>query len=144
VATVRVERTLQAPVDRVFDLLTDHAGYSRFDSIQGSVLLRAGKSERNGVGALRWIYSRPFWFEEEVLAFERPRRMDYVIRRTNGPIRHEGGSIALEENGSGTQVVWTSTLEVTTPVLGRVVDSAAGAALGRGFDSVLDDVQRLA
>lgn len=144
VPTVRVERTLGVPIDRVFDLITDHAGYSRFRGVQRAELLREGETERNGVGALRRAHSRPLWFEEEIVVFERPTRIDYVIRRTNAPMHHEGASMVLEESGSGTRVVWTTTLEMTTPVLGQAAGAAMAPVLRRRLRGVLTDVERLA
>jgi uncharacterized protein YndB with AHSA1/START domain len=142
--TVRVEQTLRAPIDRVFDLISDHAGYSRFSGVQRSELLREGETERNGVGALRRAHSRPLWFEEEILVFERPTRMDYVIRRTNAPIHHQGASMLLEETGSDTRVVWTTMTEITTPVIGRAAGAAMAPVLRRRLRGVLTDVERLA
>ena len=92
------------------------------------------------MGALR----RPLWFEEEIVLFERPTRMDYVVRRTNAPLHNQGASIVLEESGSGTRVVWTTTLEITTPVIGRAAGGAMAAVLRRRFHGVLTDVDRLA
>jgi uncharacterized protein YndB with AHSA1/START domain len=144
VSTVRVEKTIAAPIERVFELISDHAGYSRFPGIQHSELLREGDEERNGVGAVRRVHSRPLRFEEEVTRFERPSRMDYLIREVNAPIRHLGGSMVLEERGSGTHVVWTSSFEYTLRRGGGLLDAVAVPVVSRGFRRVLDEVERLA
>ena len=41
---------------------------------------RAGDPAPNGLGAVRWIWLGPLRFEEEITAFEPPRRLDYLIR----------------------------------------------------------------
>ena len=87
---------------------------------------------------------RPLRFEEEITAFERPTRMDYVIRKVNLPIEHEGGTIELSPAGAGTRVLWRSTFHVNIPVAGGAVGWLLAAALRRGFIRLLDDIDRLA
>ena len=52
-ARIDLDKTLAAPIDDVFELLSDHAGYTRFRGFSNAELVRAGATERNGVGALR-------------------------------------------------------------------------------------------
>jgi len=144
VATIRIEKTIPAPVERVFEVISDHAGYSRFPGIQSSELVREGETERNGLGALRRIRSRPLSFEEEVTRFERPTRMDYLILDVNAPISHDGGSMVLSDEGSGTRVIWTSTFEYTVPVMGGALGAVTVPYMSRGFRRVLDEVELLA
>jgi uncharacterized protein YndB with AHSA1/START domain len=141
--TVNVETTIPAPIEAVFDLVTDHANYSRFRSIQHSELLRPGELEPNGVGALRRIHSRPLRFEEEITAFERPTRMDYLIRKVNAPLNHQGGSMVLEQRDGATHITWTSTFEFTPRVIGGLVTRVAAPLVSFSFRSVLRDVERL-
>ena len=54
-SSVHVTRSIPAPPEAVFDLLTDHADYDRFRGIGGSELLGEGDPPPNGVGALRRI-----------------------------------------------------------------------------------------
>ena len=142
--TVRVERTLKAPIERAFDLLTDHANYKQFRAVDDSKLVRIGNGERNGVGAIRWVRINLLRFEEEITEFDRPTRMSYFIRKVNLPFEHGGGTIELSPAGEGTRAVWTSTFRVPIPVLGGAVERAVWVpALSRGFRRVLEDVDRL-
>ena len=143
-AQIELDKTLAAPPDDVFELLSDHAGYKRFRGFTTAELLREGTEEQNGVGALRLLAVRPLRFEEEITAFERPTRMDYVIRKVNLPIEHEGGTIELSPAGAGTRVLWRSTFHVNVPVAGGAVGGLLAAALRRGFIRLLDDIDRLA
>jgi len=138
--TVRVRRTVRASVDQVFDLLTDHANYKRFRFVRDSELVREGQAERNGVGALRRVLIGPIRFEEEITTFERPVRMDYLIRDINAPLEHEGGTVALEATGEGTEVLWSSTFRVPMRLIGGVAGSAAAPLVRVGFASILKDV----
>ena len=64
--------------------------------INGSELLREGEPPPNGVGALRRVKVRPLSFEEEITAYERPTRLDYLIVKLNVPLEHDGGAITLD------------------------------------------------
>jgi uncharacterized protein YndB with AHSA1/START domain len=143
-ARIVLEKTLNAPVEHVFDLISAHAAYAEnFRGITHSELVREGNVEPNGLGAVRRIASGPLRFEEEITAFERPVRMDYLILTVNAPIEHEGGSIRLEPAGETTRVVWTSTFTATTPWIGGAAGTVTAALFKRGFASMLDRVEEL-
>lgn len=140
--TVRTERTIEAPIGDVFELLTDHANYKQFSGISDSELLREGEADRNGVGAMRRVTVGPIRFEEEITAFERPARMGYLIRKVNVPLEHEGGTIRLEAIDDATRVVWESTFRFTTPGIGGLIGVVGAPSTKLGFDRVLRDVDR--
>jgi uncharacterized protein YndB with AHSA1/START domain len=144
VAQIDLDKTLTAPIDEVFALLSDHAGYTRFRGFSTAELVREGAEDRNGVGALRRLVVRPLRFEEEITAFERPTRMDYVIRKVNIPLDHDGGSITLSPAASGTRVLWRSTFTVPVPVVGGALGAILAVSIKRGFVRLLEDVDRLA
>jgi uncharacterized protein YndB with AHSA1/START domain len=107
--SIRVERRLDAPPEMVFETLADHARYDRFEGIRRAELVKPGDPAPNGLGAVRWVWVGPLRFEEEITAFESPRRFDYLIRHVRPlPFRHEGASVRLEPDGTGTNAVWTS------------------------------------
>ena len=143
-AKVEIERTLAAPIEAVFELISDHAGYTRFPRVTSAKLLREGEVEPNGLGALREISLGPIRFVEEITAFERPTRMDYLIKRVNVPLDHEGGTITLAPAGTGTAVTWRSTFTVPVPLAGRPLAALGASVLRRGFNSLLSETERLA
>jgi uncharacterized protein YndB with AHSA1/START domain len=137
--SIRVERRLDAPPEAVFEIITDHARYDRFDGIRRSELVESGVGAPNGVGAVRCIWLGPLRFEEEVTAFEPPRRLDYLIRDIRAlPFRHQGGSIRLAPDGAGTRALWTSSFEVPIPLVGPAIDRVLALGLERGFGRVLE------
>jgi uncharacterized protein YndB with AHSA1/START domain len=138
---IRVSRTLQAPAEHVFELISDHENYKRFRGATSSRLITEGREERNGLGAVRRIALGPIHFIEEITAFERPGRMDYLIREVNLPMRHEGGSILLTPRGERTDVLWTSRFETTSRLFGRGLGVVAVQALTRGFSGMLSQVE---
>ena len=143
-SSIRVERQLDAPIDGVFEVISDHAAYDRFGGIRHAELLKPGNSEPNGLGALRRVKIGPLDFEEEITAFERPSRMDYVIRKLNFPFEHDGGSIRLEERNGGTHALWTSTFRVPVAVLGAPAAAAFKLFLTNGFGRTLETSARVA
>lgn len=140
--TIVVERTINAPIDQVFELISDHANYKQFDGVQDSKLLKEGTDDRNGNGALRRIELGAVWFEEEISNFARPERFDYRIVRSRPPIEHESGRIRLSETAEGTRVTWTSTFRVRVPLIGRVLSPMAAKAGTKAFASMLKAIDR--
>jgi uncharacterized protein YndB with AHSA1/START domain len=134
-----VERRLDAPPEAVFEIVADHARYDRFDGIRRSELVERGEPDPNGLGAVRWLWLGPLRFEEEVTAFDPPRRLDYLIRHIKTlPFRHQGGSIRLEPDGTGTNALWTSSFEIPIPVVGAAMDGVFKRQLERGFVRMLE------
>jgi uncharacterized protein YndB with AHSA1/START domain len=136
-STIRVERQLDGPIEGIFEILSDHENYDRFGGVRHAELLRPGDSERNGRGAMRRIKLGPLVFDEEITAFERPIRMDYVIRKLNVPFDHDGGSIRLDERDGGTHALWTSTFRIPVALIGGPSEAAIKLALGNGFARLL-------
>jgi Polyketide cyclase / dehydrase and lipid transport len=141
--SVHVTRAIPAPPEAVFDLLADHANYDRFRAVHGSELVREGDPPPNGVGAVRRIKVRPLVFYEEITAYERPTRLDYLIVRLNVPFDHQGGSIRLSASGGVTDVDWRSSFSVPTPVVGGLQERIWQPVLARGFRRVLEDIERM-
>ena len=142
--TILVRRVLRAPIARVFDVLSDHAGYAGFPGVRSAALVQRGRDEPNGVGAVREIDSGLAWFREEVTAFERPARMEYVITASRPPVRHRGGIIRLRTVPEGTEVEWTSTFAVALPLVGGLATALAQRAMTRAFHQVLSAAERRA
>jgi len=140
--TVRVERTIAAPRERVFEVLSDHANYDRFRGIREAILLRKGEPPPNGLGALRRVLIGPLKFEEEITLYEEPARFDYLIVQINVPFDHQGGTIRLSEADGGTRAEWTSTFRIRS-LLAPILERCWSFGLGRGFKRVLKDVERI-
>ncbi|MBD8525966.1 SRPBCC family protein [Pseudomarimonas arenosa] len=142
--TIHVTRQLNSPIDHVFDLLADHAGYTRFPGVRAARVTRAGQSDRNGLGAVRVIDLGNAWFEEEIIEFEPPTRLGYLILRSKPPMEHQGGRITLTANEQGCLAEWTSTFRISVPVAGPLLTWFAVKSISRGFAAVLKTVERLA
>ncbi|MBS3804380.1 MAG: SRPBCC family protein [Oleiphilaceae bacterium] len=140
--TIVVRRVIPQPIDRVFDVLGDHEGYSAFPGVTLAKLLKQGRDVRNGQGAVRRIELGRVWFEEEITLFEPPRRMDYRILRSRPAIEHRAGSIRLEETGSGTLVTWTSTFRIKLPLGSPLVTPFVAKVGEKAFAGMLKAVEK--
>ncbi len=125
---VEVERHFDADPRSVWDVYTDHAGWSGWAGFSRSWLETEGAPERNGVGAVRGFGNGPLTVFEEVLEFEPPKRMTYRVVRGGVPMKNHLGSVTLEPEGDGCRLVWECRFEPRIP--------GTGGLLRRGIERV--------
>lgn len=135
--TITVKQVLAVSPERLFDVLADYANYKLIIDKTDSKLIREGKAERNGVGAVRELRTGRAWFHEEITEFERPRLISYRVIDSFIPIEHVGGSIVLAAVPEGTSAVWTTTLRIKLPLIGGLLTRIFNAQLERGFAATL-------
>ncbi len=123
-------RTSAAPIDTVFDAITDHRGIADYMWLcRRSTLDREGTPAPNGVGAIRRLVAIGPPFVEEIIEYQRPTRYAYKML-SGAPTRDHIGTIELREAGTGTVVSWhlRSTLKIPgvdrlmLPVFKKVID----------------------
>ncbi|WP_059018354.1 SRPBCC family protein [Mycobacterium sp. M26] len=132
---LRVERTIAAPPERVFDWLADPVNLTATP-----LIFRAGWSAPTvepGVGAVREAVAVSMWLREEITAFDRPHGYSYRIIRSFPPMHHDGGSLTLTPTAAGTHVVWVSDLAYPLRAGGRLTEAIAAPLLRSGFSSIL-------
>jgi len=129
----------------VFEILADHEGASQYSGVKNAKLLKPGDSEKNGVGALRYIDLGAFKFDERITCFERPHRLDYMIEKSSPlPFKHDQGTITLEEVNDATKVVWVSKGTINIPILGAfVLDKIFERNGNKAFGSFLKQLSNL-
>jgi uncharacterized protein YndB with AHSA1/START domain len=136
-------RTTTAPIETVFDALTDHRAIADYVwAVRRSTLDREGTPAPNGVGAVRRLEALGPAIVEEIIEYQRPT--GYAYKMVSGaPVRDHVGTVALREVGTGTEVSWhlRSTPKIPgldwllSPVLKRVIsellNGGVDAAEGR-------------
>ena len=145
--TVSVEEVVDVGREALFAVLTDHESYGRFRGVQSCTLIRDGKPERNGLGAIRRVHlGGPAVLDEEIVVFEAPAVYEYrVIRARPFPVKHTLGRVELEAlDAHRTKVVWTSTFEFPLPIFGRPIGKRVAAQMTRGFRATIRKAARLA
>lgn len=141
--SIDVQRTLNAPIDEVFAMLTDHENYKQFRGIDDSALVREGKTEKNGLGAQRRIKAGPVTFFEDVVAFDRPTLFEYrIVKMTPPLLQHELGRVELSDNNGKTDVRWISESSVRIPLLGRFIASRLSADGHKAFGGILRSIEK--
>ena len=120
---LHVERTIAAPVERVFDWLADPA------SLAAAPLVRkaswAKGSSGPGTGALREVTALGTRFREEITAYDRPRSYSFLIVRSFPPFNHEGGALTFTPSGDGTHVEWLSNYTHPAHAGGKLMEAVS-------------------
>lgn len=140
--TIDLTRVIPAPIDIVFDEYTDHERLSDLPMAVSSTVTTPGRTEKNGLGAIRRLNAVAIQLEEEITAFERPHLMEYRIIWSFPKARHELGRVEFTEVPGGTQVHWTTVFSVHLPVLGHRADPAFKALFTGVFKTVLHQVEK--
>jgi len=132
--SIEVERHFAAPVEEVWKVYTDHAGWSAWAGIAKSWLEVEGKPDRNGSGAVRAFGSGALGVFEEILEFDPPKRMTYRLVKGGQPIKNHHGEVAFESEGDGTRITWRCRFDSKIPGLGWLL----GVFVTRFFRTALE------
>ncbi|MFI1917762.1 SRPBCC family protein [Nocardia sp. NPDC020380] len=137
--TITVERTIPAPIDRVFEWCAVTTNYERSPWVLRDTLTRPGEDAPWGVGALRkhtWLLGR---FHERITAYDAPHSYAYTVDRSFPPSRHEGGRMTFTEVPTGTHVTWTTTTEAALPLAAPFITRhLAKPVIAHVFGRILD------
>jgi len=109
-----------APRSTVWPLVAEAARWKDWAFMTRTFLLRDGAPVPDGVGALRRFGVGPIGSCEEVVEFEPPTHLGYMGRK-GLPVRSYRADIVLREDGSGTAITWTASLEPLLPGTGPLV-----------------------
>ena len=126
--------------DALFTVFADHEGYGRFRGVKKCVLIRPGRDERNGLGALRRVHlGGPTVLDEEIVAYDPPHSYEYrIVRARPLPVKHTLGRVELEAlDANRTKVVWTSTFEIPIPIIGKAISERAAVQFTRAFEATI-------
>jgi uncharacterized protein YndB with AHSA1/START domain len=110
--------TVAAPIDVVWNTLTDHVGMSTWGPGVTVTMDRAGTEDANGVGAVRRITTpRPGpTIVEEVVIYQRPHVFAYKAL-SGTPFPGYAGEVRLTDEGSQTRINYTVSSTATFPLV---------------------------
>jgi uncharacterized protein YndB with AHSA1/START domain len=143
VASFTLVRSVQAPPEIVFDVLTDHRRYSELTPLRRSALEREGEPAPNGVGAIRVLAAVGPPIREEVIAYDRPGRFSYTVL-SGLPVRDHVGTASLEADGDGTKITYALRTTPTVPFAGGIVVLAIKRAITQLLNGVSAEAERRA
>lgn len=138
---IEVEELLDMPIDAAFKMLTDHSNYNLYPGIKAAQLLKSGKDDPNGVGAVREVKLSGATLQEEIIRFEPNKVIEYRITHAK-PLRihHPGGRMEFTKEGDKTRVNWTSEFGMQFPLLGSMLDNYFGPRMAKSFSNLLQGV----
>ena len=128
-----VEHRFTAAMDVVWEKVSDHRGMRRWLVPGMSVRLqREGDPAPIGIGAVRVIEGAGVRAVEEVVEFDPPNRMVYVVL-SGFPIKEHRGEIRLEPEGGTTRLVWTVGFDPRYPGTGGILRWIVRGVFSRGL-----------
>jgi uncharacterized protein YndB with AHSA1/START domain len=136
-----ITKTTSAPIEKVFDLITDHARYKEMTPLRVSTLEREGTPAPNGVGARRKLGVIGPPQVEEVTEFVRPTRFQYKLL-SGLPVKDHTGTVVLTDTGGGTRVDYTVHSTPTIPGGGLVLGPVLKFGIGGLIDGVIKAAER--
>jgi uncharacterized protein YndB with AHSA1/START domain len=115
---VTSQTTVAAPIETVWDALSNHLGISGWAPGLSVTMDRVGTEDPNGVGAIRRISSPGPGPDivEEVVAFEPPHLLGYKAL-SGTPFPGYAGEVRLSQAGSGTHVKYTVSSTASFPLV---------------------------
>lgn len=141
---INVERTINKPIEVVFAYLADHANYDQFKGVDDSNLIKQGKLDTNGLGAVREIVAGKSTLHEEIVKYDPPHTLAYkIIYSKPLPYNHLKGEITLTETPQGTHVKWVSQGTIAITLLGPwYFDKLIQKNGARAFGSILKYIDK--
>ncbi len=141
--TFTLEKTIAAPPSTVFEVLTDHRGYSAITPIRSSTLEREGDPAPNGVGAIRAMKTVGPPIREEVVEYVPGERFVYKML-SGAPLRDHVGTVVLTEHTGGTHATYRIDTTPTIPLIGRAAMPIVKMSVRQLFDGVATESERRA
>ena len=156
VKAIDVSIDIDAPIDDVFERLSDHGAYGRFPNVPAARMIQAGEKEENGEGAIREVTLRvfgflPIQFIEDITVYDKPRVFEYRVKSAryqlglftlDAGIVHHLGQLTFSERDGKTAVHWISKFEMTWPLVKYVTEKALEFEASRLFTSILQFVKQ--
>src|ERR1700738_2562707 len=114
---VTSQTTVAAPIETVWDKMSDHVGMSQWGPVTVT-MDKLGATDPNGVGAIRRIASRGPGPDivEEVVTFEAPNLFGYKAL-SGTPFPGYAGEVRLTPAGAGTHINYTVSTTASFPLV---------------------------
>ena len=129
----------RAPREKVWALVADGAGWKNWAGVMKSSLEREGEPPPDGVGAIRRLGPSPFTSREEVVVWDPPSHLGYVIL-SGMPVRNYRADIKLQQvedkaagnpGGVTTVIEWSATFDAKLPGTGTLLRAGLRTMIAR-------------
>jgi hypothetical protein len=125
-----VTATSTAPVEVLWPLVGDAERWKEWSFLTHSGLDRAGSPVPDGVGAIRRFTSHGVGSREEVVVWEPPHHLGYVIL-SGFPVRNYRADLVLVAEGDGSRITWSASFDTKIPGTGRLMREVLHHIIGR-------------
>jgi hypothetical protein len=115
-----VTATSTAPVEALWPLVGEAARWKEWSFLTQSGLELEGDPAPDGVGAIRRFTSLGVGSREEVVFWEPPHHLGYVML-SGFPVRNYRGDVVLVAEDGGTRLTWSSSFDTKIPGTGRLM-----------------------
>jgi hypothetical protein len=132
---LHVERSIAAPVERVFDWLAEPANLAAAPLVRKAGWAKG--SSGPGTGALREVAAIGTRFREQITAYDRPHSYSYLIVRSFPPFNHDGGKLTFTPSGAGTHVDWLTNYTHPAYAGGKLMEVVSYRLLRSSFLAIL-------
>ena len=137
-AKVNVQVTVRRSIADVFALISDHEKFLSGVAGTTATIIRAGASERNGLGCIREVrVGERVRYVEEITLWQPPYAFEYLISEASMPFHHHGSRLDLVARDDSTQITWTSRFDIPVPVIGWAVGAFMKNRLESAFTAML-------
>ena len=118
--SVEARARSSAPPGQVWPLLGEAGRWKEWSFLTGTGLERTGDPPPDGVGAVRRFTRFGIGSREEVVAWDPPHHLGYIML-TGFPVRNYRADVILAPDGSGTAVTWSATFDEKIPATGHLM-----------------------
>ncbi|WP_288687840.1 SRPBCC family protein [Acinetobacter gandensis] len=141
--SIQVKKEFNAPIEKVFELLSKHATYNvAFAPIQVVRVKDSADPERpDGVGSVRRMGFGPIKpLQEQITLLEPNQRIEYKIIK-NPLVKHHLGIIQFEAlDANRTLVTYTIELQARAPFVSQLILAQLQSAIKIGFSKLAKTV----
>ncbi|KAB0627984.1 SRPBCC family protein [Acinetobacter gandensis] len=141
--SIQVKKEFNAPIEKVFELLSKHATYNvAFAPIQVVRVKDSADPERpDGVGSVRRMGFGPIKpLQEQITLLEPNQRIEYKIIK-NPLVKHHLGIIQFERlDANRTLVTYTIELQARAPFVSQLILAQLQSAIKIGFSKLAKTV----
>lgn len=114
----------------VWPLVGEAARWKEWSFLTRSGLEREGEPAPDGVGAIRSFTSFGIGSREEVVVWEPPLHLGYVIL-AGFPVRNYRGDVVLTAESGRTTLSWSASFDTKIPGTGRLMQEVLFLIIGR-------------
>jgi Polyketide cyclase / dehydrase and lipid transport len=120
-----------APPEVVWPLVGEVARWTQWSWMTRAELVHDGTPCPDAVGAVRSMGVGPVGSREEVVVWDPPHHLGYVLRR-GVPVRNYRADVYLVEDGAGTTATWEGLFDELIPGTGPIMRAMLSRITG-GF-----------